>query len=58
MLKGKSKVPSCQLRATMSTVGYVPECSHLVTLEGAKGPDNEMLFVFDAVGIPNGKLPS
>ena len=55
MCKGKTKVPSCQLRATLSHDwrGCVPERSHLVTLEGAKGPDNEMLFAFDAVDFSN-----
>ena len=58
MLKGKTKVPSCQMRATVSHDWRecVPERTHLVTLEGAKGPDNEILFVFDAIDIPNGNM--
>ena len=49
--KGKRKVPSCQLQATLSHNwgGYIPERSHLITLQGAKEPDNQMVLVFAAV---------
>ena len=49
--KGKRKVPSCQLQATLSHTwgGYIPERSHLITLQGAKEPDNQMVLVFAAV---------
>ena len=49
--KGKIKVPSCQLQATLSHKwrGYIPERSHLLTLQGAREPDNQMILALAAV---------
>ena len=51
--KGKMKVPSCQLQATLSHKwrGYIPERSHLLTLQGAREPDNQMVLALAAVNF-------
>ena len=43
------KIPSCQLKATLphDQRDPIPERSYLVTLQGAKGPDNQMIIEID-----------
>ena len=44
-------MPSCHLQAAVSSQwkGQVAECSYLVTLHGAKAPDDQMVLKFDAL---------
>ena len=58
--KGKIKVPSCQLQATLSHKwrGYIPERSHLLTLQGAREPDNQMVLALAAVNFSKSTVVS